>query len=96
MVKRPKAAKKAYVQQRLNRLSPLTPLPSAANMRSVQTVRSHQSRGAGVETPGIALAGTADAVFMLLAPPVFPASTFLPSFPVRGFPIPRVTMTSGA
>ena len=64
MVKRPKAAMKAYGQQRLNRLSPMTPLPSAANMRSSQTVRSIQSRGTGVEAPGIALAGTADVLFM--------------------------------
>ena len=48
-----------------DRLTPVTPLPSAANMRSVQTVRSTQTRWIGVEVPGIALAGTADALFML-------------------------------
>ena len=47
---------------RLNHFPPLTPLPSAANMRSFHTVAStHVQSPARVSAPCVALAGTTDA-----------------------------------
>ena len=47
---------------RLNHLPPLTPLPSAANMRSLHTVAStHVQSRPWVSAPCVALAGTTDA-----------------------------------
>ncbi len=53
-------------------LLPLTPLPSAANMRSAQMVRSTHSHPVGADSACIALAGTSTVSLMLSLLPSFP------------------------
>src|SRR5699024_10196240 len=67
---------------RLNHFLPLTPLSSAANMRSVQIVRSIQGRSAPVfDEPCLVTCDTVDPLLSRSLIPRFLASTFLPSFP---------------
>ena len=69
----------------LNHLCPLTPLPSAANIRSVQIARSTHAHSVGAVSVCLAFSGTVTESLMLVMLSVLYASTSLPPFPHAAF-----------